>query len=232
MILPEVSILSYKDFKSNGFGMDTLQNCKDKDWFNKFPDAVSYEFNSRGFRDAEWPEDLKDAVWCIGDSFTIGIGLPSNQTWPSLLSKVIPQNVINVSRNGASNDYIARISKIIKTQINPYAIIHQWSYIHRRELPNLAQVRYLNSSPEDDIENLIQNIKSTNDERNIHSMIPYFEPPGDFAISRLKKENFLNVIYDNKQLDFGRDYYHYGVETAKKYVDYYKEILNTFGETS
>jgi hypothetical protein len=227
MILPDICIPEFINLSVGEFGLDTLQECKDKIWFENFPHTVSYDYNSRGFRDHEWPEDLKNAVWCIGDSFTVGVGSIFQHTWPNLLAKEIPQRVINVSLNGASNDFISRMSKIIKAEVDPFAIIHQWSYIHRRELSKNVQVWYDNSDPLEDVENFIQNIKSTNDKNNIHSLIPFFEPEENFARIRLRKEKISNVIYDNRQLDFARDYHHYDIITARKYINYYKEILGT-----
>lgn len=226
MIHPDICIPEFINHRVEEFGMDTIRACKNKEWFENFPHTVSYQYNSRGFRDYEWPEDLKNAVWCIGDSFTVGVGSTFQHTWPNLLAKEIPQKVINISLNGASNDFISRMSRIIKEEINPYAIIHQWSYIHRRELSKNVQTWYDNSEPLEDVENFIQNIKATNDKNNIHSLIPFFEPKENLARIRLEKENILNVIYDNKQLDFARDYHHYDILTAKKYVNYYKEILD------
>ena len=73
--------------ESKNSGMDTLEECQDKDHYLSYTKDISYRYNSRGFRDHEWPEDLSDVVWCVGDSFTVGIGQPFEETWPQLLGK-------------------------------------------------------------------------------------------------------------------------------------------------
>lgn len=36
---------------------------------------IEYRFNSRGFRDREWPENIKDVIWCVGGSELLGTGI-------------------------------------------------------------------------------------------------------------------------------------------------------------
>jgi hypothetical protein len=117
-------------------GMDCYEDCLDKNHFKNYPYHVEYQYNSRGFRDQEWPdtpEELKNAIWCVGDSFTVGLGSPVEHTWPWLLQKQTERRVINISMDGASNNWIARKTINILQKINPYYIVIHWSYLHRRE---------------------------------------------------------------------------------------------------
>jgi len=119
--------------------MDSEKSCLDRQHFENYAHPVEYSFNSRGFRDQEWPvgiDQLSDCVWCLGDSFTVGIGSPLEHTWPYLLSKKIQQRTINVSMDGASNDWIARKSRCILQEIKPKHMIIMWSYLSRREIQN------------------------------------------------------------------------------------------------
>jgi hypothetical protein len=117
-------------------GIDSFEECLDKNHFEQYPYPITYNYNSRGFRDQEWPdsiEELKNAVWCMGDSFTVGLGSPVEHTWPSLLQKQTGRRVINVSLDGASNNWIARKTVDVLQQINPQHVVVHWSYVHRRE---------------------------------------------------------------------------------------------------
>ena len=49
--------------ESKNSGMDTLEECHDKDHYLSYTKDISYRYNSKGFRDHEWPEDLSDVVW-------------------------------------------------------------------------------------------------------------------------------------------------------------------------
>jgi hypothetical protein len=117
-------------------GMDSIEHCIDKNYFKQYPHPITYNYNSRGFRDQEWPnnlEELKQATWCVGDSFTVGLGSPVTHTWPYMLQQTLQKKTINVSMDGASNNWIARKVLKILTQIQPELIVIHWSYLHRRE---------------------------------------------------------------------------------------------------
>jgi hypothetical protein len=119
--------------------MDSPEHCDQPNHFQRYPYKIDYQYNSRGFRDQEWPADVSDAVWCIGDSFTAGVGVPYSHTWPQILQNKLNRRTINVSLDGASNNWIARQAQMIIDAVKPQLMIIQWSYSHRRELP-LKQV--------------------------------------------------------------------------------------------
>jgi hypothetical protein len=101
-----------------------------------YPYHVTYNYNSRGFRDSEWPdslEELKNAIWCFGDSFTFGTGSLVENTWPMILQSKTNQRCINVSLDGASNDWICRKVLRVLEVVQPKNIIIHWSFVHRSE---------------------------------------------------------------------------------------------------
>ena len=133
MILPDIVLLPLANCCLQSTGIDSLDRCPDKQYFANYPYEVNYEYNSRGFRDTEWPDDLTDVIWCIGDSFTVGVGSPLGHTWPHILSKATSRRTINISMDGASNNWIARKASRILSLGNVTPIIIHWSYIARRE---------------------------------------------------------------------------------------------------
>lgn len=121
-------------------GMDSAESCNDKTHFQNYPYPISYVYNSRGFRDAEWPStmlELQDAIWCIGDSFTTGIGQPWDHVWPMVLANRTAQRTINISMDGASNDWIFRRAIDVMRAVAPVQMVVMWSYTHRRESPRI-----------------------------------------------------------------------------------------------
>lgn len=141
MILPDLVLPSRVGGKTGIqlSGLDTLEQCLNKQHFLDYPHTVNYQYNSRGFRDSEWPDsanDLQNAIWCIGDSFTVGIGSPYEFTWPQILSKVTGRRCVNISLDGASNTWISRRACQIIQEIKPTHMVVLWSYTHRRELPD------------------------------------------------------------------------------------------------
>jgi hypothetical protein len=136
MILPDFVLPSRISQTWLYSGMDSLELCRDKKHFKSYPHDITYCYNSRGFRDVEWPdnpEELQSAIWCVGDSFTVGLGNPLAHTWPWILQQSAQRRVINVSMDGGSNMWIARKSLDIINKIKPAHLIIQWSYISRRE---------------------------------------------------------------------------------------------------
>lgn len=117
-------------------GMDSLNRCLDPELFTQWPHSIDYRYNSRGFRDQEWPEDLESAVWCLGDSFTVGLGSCFEHTWPQVLGQHSQRRVITVAMDGASNEWIARTACDAYDLAGPSDIVIMWSYLHRREHPD------------------------------------------------------------------------------------------------
>ena len=133
MILPNLILPIRANRYWEESGIDTLEKCHDKQRFLQYPDKIEYRYNSRGFRDAEWPNNLQSAIWCIGDSFTAGIGTTYEHTWPQKLSTITGRRIVNVSMDGASNNWIAQRVLEISQHINPENIVIMWSYVERRE---------------------------------------------------------------------------------------------------
>ena len=94
MILPDFILHSRVDARWDYSGSDSPGPWNvNKKYFKNYPYPIEYVYNSRGFRDAEWPEsvdELRNAIWCIGDSFTVGLGSPLAHTWPYLLQQIWP----------------------------------------------------------------------------------------------------------------------------------------------
>ena len=137
MILPEVMLTTRANQHWQFSGLDSLEKCLNKKHFKSYPYTFDYVYNSRGFRDTEWPSNinqLKTAIWCIGDSFTLGLGCPITHTWPNILQTLTGRRIINVSLDGASNQWISKKTVNILKQIQPECVVIHWSYIHRREI--------------------------------------------------------------------------------------------------
>jgi hypothetical protein len=135
MILSDLKLGTRANCVWTESGIDSLEKCRDKKRFINYPDKIEYRYNSRGLRDDEWPQDLQSAIWCVGDSFTAGIGTPYEHIWPQKLSALTGRRTINVAMDGASNNWIARRVRQISDQVNPDNIVVMWSTVERREKP-------------------------------------------------------------------------------------------------
>lgn len=110
-------------------GMDSENRCLDLDWYKSCTDSISYKINKMGFRDIDH-KSLKEKVFVIGDSFTMGIGQPYEQTWPCLLEELLDQSVVKLSADGASNDWIRAVFDRVSF-LQPRAVFVMLSFNHR-----------------------------------------------------------------------------------------------------
>ena len=233
-----------KKFKSDNSGIDSLELCLNKKHFLNYPKKITYEYNSRGFRDKEWPEDLSDVVWCVGDSFTLGIGQPFEETWPQLLEKKIGKRCLNLGEDGCSNDTISLRVKKIYDLYKPKLIIVMWSYLNRRRM-HKKDVQYNKNTfgIKNDVENFVSNYKIANDlsVNIVNLLIP--NALIDFNVwspkifkkfmlqnSCLNKKQIEKILI-YKQIDLARDYHHFDVQTSQNVCDLVMQEIYNFDKS-
>ena len=102
-------------FKENLSIPEHLQYLKDHGWATDLH-AISYTFNSHGFRTGEFNNEL--SAIALGCSFTEGIGLPINQIWPTLLSEKIKLPIWNMGVAGLSLDGCFRLFEYYTSKLN------------------------------------------------------------------------------------------------------------------
>lgn len=233
MILPDFVIPSLTNQHVDYRGRDTIETCNDLKHFNSYPHKIEYFFNSRGFRDAEWPdsvEELQKCVWCIGDSATMGIGNPFNHAWPKILEERTGIRTIVVALEGGSNDWISRRCVTVLKEIKPQHLVIHWSFSHRREDSNISlsdedrRLYFVNVSWKEDTKNMLDcilNVESNSAATQvIHSVVPGFiNENGRKLFNMTLDKNVKYNIPEFEKLDLARDSYHYDIITATKFVN-------------
>ena len=195
MNIDEIILTRLANKTCTEFGIDSVEQCWNRSHFKNYSKSVIYKFNQMGYRDEEWPKILNKNIWCVGDSFTVGLGQPLEETWPQLVQQRLGKRIINVSMNGASNDWIARRTQFILDNFDPSVIFIQWSYTHRREdkntdlcdedranhfskelelemellngLPKTEQINRIAVLDKLDVDNCLQNIFSISNKNNV-----------------------------------------------------------------
>lgn len=204
-------------------GMDSLELAMDKDHFLNYPKKITYRYNSRGFRDNEWPDDLTDAIWCVGDSFTEGIGQPFEDTWPQILSNKLNSTCLNIGEQGCSNDTMAlRIQEIYKLY-KPNLIVVMWSYLSRRRINGLNRDHDKNDfGMERDLTNFLKNFKKVNELQTtfINLTVPYA-----FDDMAMLKDRHPNLTI-TKRFDYARDGVHFGSKTSRGLADLIRKQID------
>lgn len=77
-------------------------------WIDK---KITYSFNSHGFRSEEFDFDENESILFFGCSYTVGIGLPTENTWPYIVSKNLNLKCFNLGVGGSSLDAMYRLAK-------------------------------------------------------------------------------------------------------------------------
>lgn len=181
MILPDLMLPFRSNQTLTEYGLDTLNEALDKRHFKSYPHNIVYQYNSRGFRDAEWSADnaLADAIWCVGDSFTTGMGNCYEHIWPQILQHETQYRTINVSLDGASNEWIAQQSAEIIKQVQPVNLVIMWSFFHRRQINDVMSAEKTqywdgNTTYAEDFDNFYNLCTSLDNSKTniIHLLIP------------------------------------------------------------
>jgi len=235
-----LSVPKKKYWKSSYSGMDCLEQCLNKEHFLNYSKKITYEYNSRGFRDKEWPVDLLDVIWCVGDSFTAGIGQPFEETWPQLLEKKIGKRCINLGEDGCSNDTISLRVKKIYDLYKPKLIIVMWSYLNRRRIDGKnIQFDKNDFGWAEDLANFKKNLNAVNklNSKIINFLIPDSMLLSDTSVRITKRimsrtlnleQNGLEKINVIPQLDYARDWHHFGIKTCTYIADKIKKLALSY----
>ena len=84
------------------------------------PGAITYKFNNYGFRCDDF--DDRDCMIALGCSFTIGIGLPLESTWPQLVGQTLGLVPYTLAWGGTSADTCFRLAEYWIPQLMPKAL--------------------------------------------------------------------------------------------------------------
>lgn len=94
--------------------------AEEKGWTKNTP--ITYDLNSQGFRGKEFDSSVKNIV-TLGDSFTIGVGLRENETWPYILGEKLALTVHNIAWGGWSCDTLFRMARYWIPELRPDLVV-------------------------------------------------------------------------------------------------------------
>jgi hypothetical protein len=85
------------------------------------PGAISYKINSEGFRCEEFAVD-EPCMIALGCSYTVGIGLPIDVIWPTLVGRELGLKVYNLAWGGNSTDTCFRLARYWIPKLKPSVV--------------------------------------------------------------------------------------------------------------
>lgn len=223
-----VGIARYANVTCTTLGHDSPEHCFDRKHYNTYPVPVEYRFNSIGYRTSPVDQYRGDEILAIGDSFTLGLGVAQQHTWPDQLSRLLDYPVLNFSLNGASNDWMARKTQQLLTRFTPRAVVVHYSFSHRRERPSLDWT--------DDERTECEPFYS--DQENYENWRRAFDYFAQINIPVV--HGFVNnwhtqpvdynslpgkVIAPIAAIDLARDGFHYGIDTNRRLAERITNLL-------
>jgi hypothetical protein len=191
-------------------------------WVNS---KFTYKFNSHGFRCNEFSDE--PSAMFLGCSFTLGVGLPNEYTWPYILAQTLNYNCVNLGVGGGSNDLAFRLAYHWINKINPKIIFLFSPFKERLEVLNKNDLEYpyhdytpMNSADDPFYAKWVLTDENSmlQQEKNI------------MAIANIaSKQNIKFVVLnaqtclDNIQVDYARDLRHPGIQSnltlANKFIE-------------
>jgi hypothetical protein len=225
----------YKNKTLNWLPSDTeelyLKNLKNEFYrlekFGWIDNKIQYKFNSNGFRGDEIT--TKPSLLALGCSFTVGIGLHYEQTWPWLVSQILQLNCINMGLGGSSNDTAFRLADYYIPKIKPRIVFLLSPEKERLEILNYEDqsIFYWPSmSPIDAFYRswiINENNALLDEKKNI------------LAIKQLCSENKIKFVhasvqsffknYANHPFDYARDLMHLGPKSQKLITEHIMSSL-------
>jgi hypothetical protein len=114
-----------------------LQDPKHQEHFRQHgwdrPGAITYKINSNGFRAEEFDPNVASIV-TLGCSYSVGIGLPLESIWPTLVGQELGLTVYNLSWGGASADTCFMLAKYWVPRLLPKLVVMCAPPKHRFDL--------------------------------------------------------------------------------------------------
>ena len=96
---------------------------------------IDYRFNAQGFRTSNLEIALTSKVnVALGCSHTLGIGIPSEMTWPAQIEKLTGTTTLNLGLGEGSSDTVARILTNIAGLLQIATVYILWPAANRFEI--------------------------------------------------------------------------------------------------
>ena len=196
-----------------------LQNNYDKlknnDWIDK---SFTYKFNSHGFRCEEFTDT--DSIMFLGCSYTLGVGLPLENIFATIVAQNLNLTCFNLGVGGSSADTGFRLTKIYLQKLKPKIVVSTFLWPHRMELLTTT-LAYIHFTP--------NNLAILN-EKNLRKFAP-LQMLNDANLRKYYEEFYAKWIEESSNADL--NYLKNTLAIAKlcddlgiKYIDY-KSIPDT-----
>jgi hypothetical protein len=210
-----------KKIQTKWSGTDNVDRFKQNPDFAKWQDIdITYDFSNEGFRTYDFDSLMgKEIDVALGCSHTMGVGLPIDWIWPSLVEKNRPYPMLNLGLGAGTSDTVARILTNITGLFQINTVFIFWPNFRRFEIykderadfiiPNHSELYHIwNMNPDISLQRFHKNKLIV---ELLHDRVESIVGP---VYSDVKSEVKKQLTgYDI--LDHARDGMHFGPETHK-----------------
>lgn len=188
----------YKHNMKDPYWSEMLLSCG---WYNK---KIQYTFNSHGFRSDEFEKPETPSVIFLGCSYTLGVGLPIENSFTHLVSKELGLKNYNLGISGGGADSSFRIGSHWIPKLKPTMVIFANIFKDRCEYVKKYKVCEQKMGPfsANDV-----HIKYSHSHWNLNNLKNLYALK--FICDREKIP--LYNITEFERLDFARDLMHPGI---------------------
>lgn len=188
-------------------------------------DCISYCYNSCGFRAQEF--DQRPAGIALGCSFTEGVGIPLDATWPMQLSKMLDQHIWNLGVGGGALDTCYNVLEHYIDALSPKFVVVCTPPVDRFEFfQNKTPIRVLggyNIPPLYDSFFKEWFVSEKNSETNYRKNILSMQ---QLCLQRSIPFYYLSSHNDFKQDGKARDLAHPGIDSNRKFATKMYQLMD------
>jgi len=191
------------------------------------PDGISYHFNNQGFRaqsiDDNFDPENNNLV-ALGCSYTMGIGLPYKDVWPTVLATALNLRACNFGWGGGSSDRCFRLAEYWVPHLKPKLVVLLNPPRGRMEVIINQDTREPEGIMPMDIHSdvFVKKWMSVDENQRLNNLknrlaiealcnrlgIPFLPYEADTWMSRSREE-----------AGYARDYFHAGIKGHKSFVE-------------
>lgn len=193
------------------------------------PGVINYSINSNGFRSDEFDKKTRCIV-ALGCSYTVGIGLPLKDLWPTLVGNELGLATYNLAWGGMSADTCYRLAEYWIPKLNPELVVMLAPPKSRIELLiNDAQAEVFLPSTElnmfGDQDMFLKNWFANDDNarlNNVKNKLAIKQLCHSLGVKCLTYDAHDFMARSRKEVGYSRDYMHAG---PKAHQNIYKQVL-------
>jgi hypothetical protein len=199
------------------------------------PDGISYHFNNQGFRAQSIDDNFdpqNDNLVALGCSFTMGIGLPYKDLWPTRLAQVLNLKACNFGQGGGSSDRCFRLAEYWVPHLKPKLVVllnpprGRMEVVINQDTREPEGIMPMDDHPDAFVKKWMsvdenQRLNNLKNSLAIEALcnrlgIPFLPYEADTWMSRSREE-----------AEYARDYFHAGPEGHKSFTE---RILGDFSK--